>query len=191
MLSWVLAAGLIAGGVLVTWVHVASRADHPVTRADAIVVLGARVMPDGELSTTLEHRIETAYAAYEQKLADQFIVCGAQGSDEPVTEAFAMAQYLRARGVPESSIHLEDQSTDTEQNLRNARSIMEAQGLKSALLVTSDYHMTRAMWLSEDVGVDAAAYPAPGPDLWHNRAVARVKEALSWTKYFVQKRVLR
>lgn len=191
VLSWVLAAGLIAGGALVAVVHVASRASYPVRRADAIVVLGARVMPDGELSTTLEHRIETAYAAYEQKLADQFIVCGARGSDEPVTEAFAMAQYLRARGVPESRIHLEDQSIDTEQNLLGARSIMEARGLTSALLVTSDYHMTRALWLSADVGVDVAAYPAPGPDLWHNRAVARLKEALSWTKYFVQRRVLR
>ncbi len=187
----ILGVGLAIGLTLVALVHITSKADYPAQRADVIVVLGARVMPDGELSTTLEHRIEAGYAAYKQNLAPAFIVCGARGGDEPMTEARAMADYLIRQGVPEDAVYLEDQSTDTFENLTNARGIMEEHGMGKALVVTSDYHIRRAMWLAEDADVNAAPYPAPGPDLWHNRAIARVKEALSWVKYYAQQRLFK
>ena len=133
-----------------TAVFVSGERERPVARADALIVLGARVMPDGELSTTLLRRVETAYDAYASGLAGALIVCGAQGLDEPVTEASAMYAYLKGRGVPEAAVFEEDQSFNTEENLSNARKIMEDHGMKTAIIVTSDYHLERALWLAQD-----------------------------------------
>ena len=180
---------LVLGLIVLGIVHWHSVKDYPEQKADVIVVLGARVMPGGELSTTLEHRIESAYEAYEKGLSDAFILCGGQGSDEPMSEAVAMAEYLYAKGVPLEKVFLEDQSVNTFENLRNAKAIMEANGMENALLVTSDYHLTRALWLTHDAGVEAIGYPAPGPNLRRNQLWARVKESASWVFFLLKFRV--
>lgn len=187
VLAMLLILGALCYGGLVTAVFVCENIDRGTERADAIIVLGARVMPDGELSTTLLHRVESALSAYQQGRAEAIIVCGAQGADEPETEAAAMARWLNGQGVPQQAIFEEDQSTDTLQNLRNAHAIMRENGWDTALVATSDYHLTRALWLCRDEGIRAAGLAAPGPDLWYNRAKARGREALSWAHYALRR----
>jgi vancomycin permeability regulator SanA len=77
-------------------VFVSEKTPRTLSRRDAIIVLGARVMPDGELSTTLLHRVQTALKAYQDGYGKLIIVCGAKGRDEPETEAGAMAKCRRA-----------------------------------------------------------------------------------------------
>lgn len=182
LLSLLIAGILLMGGMM-TAVFVSEKTERPLAKADVIIVLGARVMGDGTLSTTLEYRIETAYKVYEQGYADHFILCGAQGSDEPISEARAMAAYLQERGVPPEKIYREDESYNTQQNLINALAYMDGLGMERALLVTSDYHVARALALCEDIGIQASGVAAPGPDLWHNRMKARFRESLSWIYY--------
>jgi len=159
--------------------------ERPPVEADVVIVLGARVMPDGELSTTLEFRIQTAYEVFRQGYADYFIVCGAQGRDEPMTEAQAMKNFLVERDVPSENIFMEDQSFNTVQNLAHAREIMEEQGFETALIVTSNYHIERAMRLTADAGIQATGVSAPGPLYLHNRLKARLRESGAWAKYLV------
>ena len=189
MLCHTIVICLVLGCILLAIVHWQSVKAYPEQNADVIVVLGARVMPDGQLSTTLEHRMEAAYEAYEKGLSNAFILCGGQGDDEPMSEAVAMANYLYAKGVDKDRVFLEDKSVNTFENLTNARTIMEQNGMKNVLLVTSDYHITRALWLTHDAGVEATGYPAPGPDLRYNQLWARVKESASWVYFFLKFRV--
>ena len=153
--------------------------------ADCIIVLGARVMPDGRLSTALLRRVEKAQAMYQDGLAPLIIVCGAQGSDEPHTEAAAMRAWLVEKGVPEEAIVEEDQSTSTEENLRNAMAIMEERGLKTAIVTTNAYHLTRAMWVAQKVGLDAQGAAALNNDFLHTRLKLRYREAVSWVLYWL------
>ena len=105
----------------------------------AIIVLGAQVKADGSLSVQLQWRLDKAlevYRAYPQPI----VVCGAQGANEPVTEASAMRDYLLQNGVPEADILLEDQSFNTRQNLKNAQRLL-GEGVKKVLIVTSNYHL--------------------------------------------------
>lgn len=191
MILAVLAAlALMAEIALMICVFVTGEKPRNTEKADALVVLGARVMPDGELSTTLEHRIETAYELYERGLAKAFVLCGARGADEPVTEAAAMREYLISRGVPEAAIYTEDQSENTLENLTNAKAILADAGMETAIVVTSEYHLQRALWLARDVNLPATGYPAPGPDLLINRLKARARESLSWINYFVRYKLL-
>ena len=89
--------------------------------SDCLIVLGARVRPDGTPSHTLENRCRAALEVWrrEQRLA--VIVCGGRGEDEPATEASVMRGFLVKAGVPAAHIFPEDTSTNTIENLRNAR----------------------------------------------------------------------
>lgn len=182
-----LSLAALGEGVLMALVYRTTLQAYPPARADVIIVLGARVYPDGNLSLTLSRRTEKGFEAWQNGLAPALIVCGGQGSDEPISEAQAMADYLVELGVPQGQIFLEDTSTSTRENLVHARRIMKAQGMETALVVTSDYHITRALWLCADVGIAAQGYPSPGPDTRAAQIKALAQESLSWCKYHIAK----
>lgn len=162
-------------------------AERDAVASDCIIVLGARVWPDGRLSDTLTYRCEAALEAYEKGLASRLIVCGAQGADEPVSEAQAMRDWFCARGVAQEAVFVEDASHSTWQNLENAREIMRANGMQSAIVVTSDYHLQRALWIAGDVGVDACGIAAQSPKPLGVRLKSYAREACSWCVYALRK----
>ena len=156
----------------------------PAEEYDAIVVLGAQVKPDGSLSLQLQWRLDAAYEAW-QKQECLIVVCGAQGAKEPEPEAHAMRDYLIAQGVPEESILVDDTSNNTRQNIRNASALLEGHNARQVLIVTSDYHLPRAMNLAEDEGLTATGLGAETlPQYWVKNYG---REALAWIKYWMQK----
>jgi len=179
-----LTAGIVAEAVLLYLVVRAEKLPRPLAKADAAVVLGARVEPTGAPSTQLKYRLLRALDVYEQGLVDYVVVCGAQGSDEPASEAEVMANFLIARGVPQEKILRDDQSFDTKQNLVHAKALMAELGLETAILVTSDYHVQRALWTGRDIGLPCQGAGAQASDypalLWKSR----LRETIGWLKYF-------
>ena len=152
---------------------------------DAIIVLGAQVLLNGEPNTQLQWRLDAALEAWQAKQVP-IVTCGAQGKDEPLPEAEAMKNYLAARGVPEEMILPDPDSYNTNQNLRNAAKLLkEREGIRKVLIVTSDYHLPRAMALAGDQGFRAAGLGAPcKPEYWLKN---HAREALSWVKYWGMK----
>ena len=151
-------------------------------RYDAIIVLGAQVKRDGTPNVQLGWRLDAAYDAYVQKNVP-VVVCGAQGKDEPVPEAVAMKTYLVEKGVQEQDILTDPDSFNTNQNLKNAAALLNGmQGIHKVLIVTSDYHVPRAMALAKDLGFDACGMGSPcKPEYWLKN---HAREALSWCKYW-------
>lgn len=152
---------------------------------DAIIVLGAQVTPDGSPSVQLGWRLDAAYEAYRMK-AVPIVVCGAQGRDEPMTEAEAMSRYLKEKGIPETDILKDPDSVNTNQNLKNAAKLLRQRPeVKRVLIVTSDYHVPRSLAIAKDLGYDACGMGSPcKPEYWlknHGR------EALAWCKYWGKK----
>ena len=152
---------------------------------DAIIVLGAQVRPDGSPSVQLGWRLDAAEEAYRQK-AVPVVVCGAQGKDEPMTEAEAMKQYLVGKGVPETDILTDPESFNTNQNLRNAAELLKnVPGVRKVLIVTSDYHVPRSLAIAKDLGFDACGMGSPcKPEYWIKN---HAREALAWVKYWGKK----
>lgn len=66
-----------------------------------------------------------------------------------------MRDWLIERGVSPDDVVPETSSFNTRENLEYAQAIMEHRGLQKALIVTSDYHVARALALCEQVGIDA------------------------------------
>ena len=152
---------------------------------DAIVVLGAQVKPDGSPSVQLSWRLDAAWEAWEQKHVP-VVVCGAQGKDEPMPEAETMSMYLENKGVPAADILKDPDSFNTNQNLQNAAKLLQdLPGIQRVMIVTSDYHVPRAMALARDLGFDACGMGSPCKQEYWIKNHAR--EALAWCKYWARK----
>lgn len=183
ILVGLIALGILVEAILFAAVCACSLRKYPDTPADCVIVLGARVWPDGVVSNALGYRLDAALEAYEKGLVKKIITTGARGGDEPIAEAIASRDYLMARGVPEEDILMDPESYDTVQNLQHAKRIMAENGLTTALLCTSDYHITRSMWIVGEVGIDASPLPAESPKKPVTWVMNRVRETISWVLY--------
>jgi len=183
----VLAAGMLAFAALCVHVHRLARKKRSIRRSDCIIVLGARVWPDGRMSNTLIYRCVRALEIHRMYPGAVLILSGGQGRDEPRSEAQAMAEYMRNRGVPENSILLEDKSRSTAENLRFSMEIMANRGFETAIIVTSDYHAERALNMARDLGINACAAAAQSPAKLKSRIKRTVQEPISWIKYLLMR----
>lgn len=95
-------------------------ADARAKTADYVLVLGALVNPDGRPSDTLAARCDTAVSVLETNPQSKAVLCGGQGWNEPCTEASSMSAYMIAQGIPAERLLLEEESSNTIQNIRNA-----------------------------------------------------------------------
>jgi len=153
---------------------------------DAIVVLGAQVLPDGTPNLQLEWRLEAALNAWKTHPA-LLVTCGAKGVDEPRPEADVMKDWLIARGVPADQIFADNTSFNTRENIENAMKLLEGHPIETVLVVTSDYHLPRALALCEDAGVKVSGLGSPcKPEYWFKN---HAREALAWVKYWGEKYV--
>lgn len=110
--------------------------------ADAVVVPGNTVSPQGIPSDRLAARLDMALFAYNTKLAPLIIVSGATG-EKGVDEATAMARYLEARGVPRQAILLDSQGADTAATAMNASERLHRSDLDTVLIASQYFHVTR------------------------------------------------
>lgn len=148
-----------------------------------IIVLGAQVKEDGTPSVQLEWRLEKALEEY-LRLPRAMVVCGAQGDNEPQTEASVMRAWLLDRGVAESHVLLDDTSMNTRENIRNAARMLGG-NVQEAVIVTSDYHMPRALQIARDAGLRPYAAASPTkPEFWLKN---HVRETLAWGKYVLNR----
>ena len=157
---------------------------------DAIIVLGAQVRPDGTPSVQLTWRLDAAYEAWALH-AVPVVACGAQGGDEPCPESLIMKQYLVNKGIPEHMVLEDPDSYNTNQNLDNAKELLdslktaEGQPIRKVLIVTSDYHVPRAMAIARDLGYEAEGLGSKClPEYWLKN---HAREALAWCKYWAKK----
>ncbi|RDV84220.1 YdcF family protein [Ammonifex thiophilus] len=123
--------------------------------ADAIIVLGAAVWPQGP-SPAFQERLLLAAELYRQGYAPVIIVTGGVGEYNPTPEGEAGKNFLLARGIPASALYAETASRNTRENLLGARSIMRAHGWRRAIIVTHDFHLWRALREAEAMGIEAS-----------------------------------
>jgi len=139
---------VIAGGLTRT----AGEADH-------VLVLGL-ALEDGKPAEDLIRRLETARQYQEAHPGATLILTGGNPDASGRTEAAVMRDLLLERGVPEGSMILEDQASDTRQNFANAAQLLDP--AQPVVLVTSNYHMNRAARIAQEAGfTNCLRLPAP------------------------------
>lgn len=133
--------------------------------ADAIVVLGCVVRPQGEPSRALRRRIALANQAYSGEVASRIIVSGGRRHGGYL-EADVMRDRLLQEGVPETAILVESRSLTTLENAYYSAQLLRKHGLQRVMVATQHWHMRRAIRAFQYFGVDALAPPAD----WRNES---------------------
>lgn len=138
---WTLTALGTSYLVAAAWLDRRGQRPLPEERYDAIVVCGCAVRPDGTASPSLARRARLASELFEGGLAPRLVLTGGVGTHPP-SEAAAAAVIARRAGVPSEALILEDRSTSTEENAREAAAEIGAEA--RVVVVTDAYHVVRA-----------------------------------------------
>jgi uncharacterized SAM-binding protein YcdF (DUF218 family) len=142
---------------------------QPEGHYDIAIVLGGYMSEPGLLSTSLPEsqasidRLLAALPLLADGQADK-LVLSAGSADiwrRRVPEAQVVGSYLRSIGIPDSVLILEDKSINTLQNAQFTRDIVQQMYPQGArcLLITSAWHMRRAVWCFEQAGLAVDVYP--------------------------------
>lgn len=147
--------------------------------ADAIVVLGASVHPDGTPSDMLRHRLDTAWALYDAGAADAIIVSGDNRAAN-YNESAAMKAYLVGLGIPSQDIYEDHAGYSTYESMYRARHVFGAQRI---IVTTQAYHLYRSLYAAHGLGMEAVGV-ASDHGAYLNQTSYSLREVLARTKDF-------
>lgn len=139
---------------------VSSEAAKEVYGVDCIVVLGAFVKVDGNPSDMLRDRLDTALELYRAGVSEKILVSGDHGS-VGYNEVGIMKKYLVDNGVPEENVFMDHAGFSTYESMCRTKDVFLTESYyKRVIVVTQEYHLYRALYIAEQIGVDAYGVPA-------------------------------
>jgi uncharacterized SAM-binding protein YcdF (DUF218 family)/glycosyltransferase involved in cell wall biosynthesis len=144
---------------LVWWLAEPLRISQPARPADAIVVFAGGVGESGGAGGGVQERISKAVTLYRDGVAPRMII--SSGFVFALREAELMKGVAIANGVPADAIILEERASNTYQNVVFTRDILAVHGWRRIALVSSPYHMRRAIltWHKAAPDVEVVATP--------------------------------
>jgi SanA protein len=149
-----------------------------VPHAQAALVLGAQVKPDGTPSAMLADRIEAAAELYRAGKVEKVLLSGDHGR-WTYDEVGTMRRELLARGIPAGDIFTDHAGFDTWDSAQRARRVF---GVESAIVVTQEFHLARALYAAHRAGLDATGYAADRRSYGRVMGRLQVREALARVK---------
>lgn len=132
----------------------------PKYNKDFIIILGAKIKDDGTLTPLLKARVDKAldfgnkqYEITKKKIV--YVPSGGKGSDEVISEAEAIKNYLIEKGVKEKQIIIEDKSTSTIENMKFSKNKIDNIN-KNAMIgfATTNYHVFRSGVIANNQGIE-------------------------------------
>jgi SanA protein len=114
------------------------------------VVLGASILPNGDLSLVLKDRADTAIQLYVEEKVTTILVTGDDGTLTH-NEVRPIRKYLLANGIPDKAIFLDHAGFDTYSSMYRARDVFK---VGSVVIVTQSFHLPRALFIARKLGID-------------------------------------
>jgi SanA protein len=188
------AAAVLLAAIAGANVHVLASANPfvssptEVAAADCIVVPGARILADGTPFPMLADRLEAAFDLFARGKAPHIVLSGRGGGGLAVDEVGAMRRWLLARGVPAAALLDDPLGLRTLDTMRRCADTL---GMRSAIVVSNDFHVGRAVFLGQHCGLDARGVAAPRladystGTLWRNRGREVLARVRAWLDVFV------
>jgi len=150
---------------------------------DAAVILGNKVEENGKPSERLQCRLDRAVELYNKKYFKYVIVSGGVGK-EGFDEAKVMKEYLIKQGVPEGKIFMDSQGNNTLLTAKNSKKIMDSKDLKSVMVISQFYHISRTKLAFKKVGFKEV-YSAHGKYFELRDIYSLVREVPAYYKYLL------
>ncbi|MFJ2820090.1 YdcF family protein [Streptomyces toxytricini] len=154
---------------------------------DFVVVLGSGLLGGERVPPLLASRLEKGLRLQAAQAArggrvPLLLASGGKGSDERVSEARAMADWLLAQGAAPELVQLEDRSRTTDENLAFSREVMEAEAGPDyrCVVVTNNFHAFRAAMTARKAGVNGQVVGSPTARYFWPSATIREFVAVFW-----------
>ena len=141
---------------------------------DCIMVLGCGVRPDGTPSGMLSDRLDQGIRLYDEHVSDKLLMSGDHGKvnyDE-------VNQFAIDRAVPSENIFMDHAGFSTYESMYRARDIFQ---VKKIVIVTQRYHMYRALYVAQSMGMEAYGV-ASDPRTYGGQRMRDVRELLARPK---------
>lgn len=163
LLVLLLSGGLVWLGYVIHVWRVAVRSPLLPPRRMVTLVFGQRLrheLPDSDY----RQRLQRALALSQAGRTDHLLLLGGRGQSQ-CSEAAAGEAWLRRHGVSDRlRLELEEESSDSLENLRHARQLLQAQAGQApppaVALLSSRYHLARCLLLARRLGMDATPVAA-------------------------------
>lgn len=147
------------------------------------LVLGAKVWNDGNMSDIFKDRVKTAIELYNNGKVEKILISGDHGQED-YDEVNAAKEYLLENNIKSEDIFLDHAGFDTYDSLYRAKQVFKAESL---VVVTQNFHLPRAMYIADKIGLDSCSVNADlqkyyGEDARNRREVlAKIKAWLNVT----------
>ncbi len=145
------------------------------------IVFGAGLYPDGSAGPVLRDRLQTAIRLYQAGKAKKLLMSG-DNRFEYYNEPEAMRRYALEYGVPNEDIVLDYAGRRTYDTCYRAKEIF---GVQSAILVTQEFHLPRAVFLCSELGIESYGVTANNRYFrkilrayWHARELLATAQAV-------------
>lgn len=156
-------------------------------KVDAIIVLGAGVREDGTPSDILTDRLSTSLDILNMGVEGKLLLSGDHGR-EGYNEVGTMKDYiLKNSNIKEKDIFLDHAGFSTYDSIYRAKNIFK---VESAIIVTNEYHLPRALYLAEKLGIDAYGYTSDKREYYYMDAYKK-REKIAQLKDFLFVNVLK
>ena len=171
-----LASFIIVSGIIITVTisvfMLKTLSDKPESNNTTVIVLGCQVK-ETRPSLMLKRRLDAAFEYLSENDNVNVIVSGGKGSDEKISEAQCMKEYLINKGIQSERIIMEDKSSSTYENLKFSKQIIEKRNLPADItIVTDGYHQLRAEMIAKSLdyknisNISAPTSPWLVPTYW-------------------------
>lgn len=149
--------------------------------SQAAIILGAYVSQDGSLCDMLQDRVITGVELYKSGKVDKLLLSGDHGRVS-YDEVNNMRKYAETLGVPTEDIFMDHAGFSTYESMYRAKEIFN---VKSAIIVTQKFHMPRALYIADKIGVEAAGVNADR-HIYYGSQVYSIREILARVKAVFQ-----
>lgn len=122
---------------------------------DFILILGCGVKPDGRPSDMLSDRLTRGCELYFDGAAEKILVSG-DNVREDYNEIDPMIDFCAGKGVPAEDILSDRGGVSTYESIRRAKDM----GARKIIIVTQKYHLARALYIADALGIDACGVDA-------------------------------
>ena len=147
---------------------------------DCIVVLGAGIWGD-KPSPMLEDRLLQAIDLYQNNVSSKIIMSGDHGKQD-YDEVNTMKNFAIDKGVPSESIFMDHAGFSSYESIYRAKEIF---GAKKIVIVTQKYHLYRALYIANQLGIEAYGVGAD-PRQYVGAAYRELRERLARKKDFIK-----
>ena len=149
--------------------------------AGCIIVLGAGVRADGTPSPMLEDRILQGIALYNLGASNKLLMSG-DNTKKGYDEVNTMKKYAIDKGIVSKDIFMDHAGISTYDSIFRAKEIFQADNI---IIVTQEYHLYRALYISKSLGINAYGVSAD-PRIYVGQEIREIREIIARAKDFAK-----